>query len=109
MKFKKLKLIKFNDPGHGWLRVKRQLLVDLGIASQISGYSYQRGSWVYLEEDMDVGTFIRALAWANGYKASTTDGYQAVVQLLLDVKYKHNNNGSKIRNYDDYKYNGEVK
>ena len=46
------------DPGHGWLQVKRQELVDLGILDKISHYSYQKGDDVYLEEDCDYSRFI---------------------------------------------------
>jgi hypothetical protein len=31
------------DPGHGWLKVPKALLAQLGIADKISPYSYQRG------------------------------------------------------------------
>jgi hypothetical protein len=37
------------DPGHGWIEVPRAELNALGIARQISLYSYQLGDWVYLE------------------------------------------------------------
>jgi len=47
-----------SDPGHGWLKVKRSELVRLGIDQQITGYSYQRGDDVYLEEDCDAELFI---------------------------------------------------
>ena len=30
----------YTDPGHGWLAVKRQELIDLDIIEKISGYSY---------------------------------------------------------------------
>ena len=49
------------DPGHGWLRVPRKLLVELGIEKQITPYSFQQGESVYLEEDCDAGTFIEAM------------------------------------------------
>lgn len=50
------------DPGHGWLQVRREELIQLGIADKISPYSYQSsdGATVYLEEDCDVATFMRA-------------------------------------------------
>lgn len=49
------------DPGHGWLEVGRDELELLRIDDQISGYSYQAGTKVYLEEDCDAGLFINAL------------------------------------------------
>lgn len=54
----------WNDGGHGWLEVKKTDLVMLQITNKISGYSYQDGDKAYLEEDMDAGTYIKAL-WGN--------------------------------------------
>lgn len=48
------------DPGHGWLEVKKQELIKLGIAEKITHYSYQHGDKVYLEEDCDLATFMMA-------------------------------------------------
>lgn len=48
------------DPGHGWLHVKREELGRLGIANKITPYSYQCGDTVYLEEDYDLRTFMLA-------------------------------------------------
>jgi len=50
----------YNDPGHGWLAVKRKFLIELGILEKITSYSYQRGNTVYLEEDLDMDTFFKA-------------------------------------------------
>jgi len=55
----------FSDPGHGWLRVQRAKLQQLGIEEKITPYSYQRGRWAYLEEDCDAGTFIEAMRAAG--------------------------------------------
>jgi len=48
------------DPGHGWLAVKRAELERLGILNQVSSCSYQRGDTVYLEEDCDAALFVEA-------------------------------------------------
>jgi hypothetical protein len=48
------------DPGHGWLAVKRRELAELGIAKEITQYSYQKGNTVYLEEDLDMQNFLIA-------------------------------------------------
>ncbi len=52
----------YTDPGHGWLQVPTLELRDLGIAHLISRYSYIHPSakWVYLEEDMDMTTYLVA-------------------------------------------------
>jgi len=48
------------DPGHGWLQVRREELERLGLLSRITSCSYQRGEWVFLEEDLDMGLFLEA-------------------------------------------------
>jgi hypothetical protein len=60
------------DPSHGWLEVKRADLVELGIEDKISRYSYEKGSKVYLEEDCDQMTYLRA-ASAAGWNVKTKD------------------------------------
>ena len=71
----------FNDPGHGWMKVPRKLLVDLGVESKISTYSYQKGDFVYLEEDSDA---------------------EIVLEILIEqgvtpvIKSKHTNRQSRI-------------
>lgn len=78
----------YSDPGHGWAKVKRELLYDLEIAQDISSYSYIRGDYVYLEEDCDLSALCRALDKRN-----------------IPVKFiNHNaNKPSKIRSYESYK------
>ena len=49
------------DSGHGWLQTSNSLIAELGIEDKISSYSYKDFTAVYLEEDMDAGTFIDAL------------------------------------------------
>ena len=49
-----------SDPGHGWLEVTRAELEALGLLDKISHYSYQRGGFVYLEEDCDASLFVEA-------------------------------------------------
>jgi len=55
-----MKYIFHEDPGHGWLEVKRAELVKLGILDQISHYSYQKDDKVFLEEDCDATKFLQA-------------------------------------------------
>jgi len=56
-----VRLDYYSDPGHGWYRVKRSLLSAYGADAAISEYSYQRGPYVYLEEDQDATIFTRAV------------------------------------------------
>ena len=52
------------DSGHGWIGVPQAELIELGVASQISNYSYleraQGDSIVWLEEDVDMQLWLRA-------------------------------------------------
>lgn len=88
----KIKTYHFtNDPGHGWLHVKREELVRLGIADKISSYSYQRGGTVYLEEDCDATLFINT-KWGLGERVVCTDRYV---------------DRTPIRGYEPYQHEGE--
>lgn len=80
---KTLKLVFHTDAGHGWLKVNRADIDALGIAHQISPYSYQRGDAAFLEEDCDASLFMDA-AKAAGYILNMTGkncaGYSAIRQ-----------------------------
>jgi len=81
-----MKVYKFYmDPGHGWLAVKRSELDDLGIASDISSFSYEKGATVYLEEDCDASRFFEAYEKRYGVKPEYIS--------------KHTNRDSPIRSY----------
>ncbi len=71
--------IKFNDPSHGWLRVKTKELYDLGIADKITGYSYisDDGKYTYLEEDQDMTTFMQVKGKVE-YTIKTTDNPSSI-------------------------------
>lgn len=53
----------YQDAGHGWAAVKREVLKELGIAKQVTPFSYQSrsGKTVYLEEDGDLSLFYKAV------------------------------------------------
>lgn len=59
-------IVFYADPGHGWARVPRAELEALGLLSAITAYSYQRKAYVYLEEDCDLGLYIKALKNRHG-------------------------------------------
>jgi hypothetical protein len=88
---KNLKLNYFTDPGHGWVSVKLQTLIDLGIADKVSHYSYMRGLSAYLEEDCDLGLL---------YQACDSRGFK------IDLTTKHTNKRSPIRSYATYQVRG---
>lgn len=77
----------YNDPGHGWVKVPILRLITLGIHDKITTYSYMRNGYAYLEEDLDMWTYINALN-AKGH--------------TVDFKHFHTDNESRIRNYDRY-------
>ena len=90
-----MKTYKFYaDPSHGWLAVKIEELMQLGIVTQISSYSYMRGATAYLEEDCDASLFFNAYKDKYGTDPKHT--------------YKHTDNRSPIRNYDSYNRNKAV-
>lgn len=83
-----MKLNVYNDPGHGWVAIKRAVLIKLGIEHKVSYYSYQRGQTVYLEEDCDMSLLIGAARDAG---------------IALEFTEKYCNYHSPIRSYAQFK------
>jgi len=81
------------DPGHGWMKVKREELKELGVENKITGYSYERGEFVYLEEDRDASIFIDALERKSG------ENFEENKHLRQHISDKN----SKIRDYSSYR------
>jgi hypothetical protein len=79
----------YSDPGHGWFKVPVSLLEQLGIAEQVSTYSYMYGENAYLEEDCDFSLFRRAIG-AHG--------------MNFRIKDKTCSHRSAIREYPHYSY-----
>lgn len=77
----------YSDPSHGWAKVTRAELERLKIADKITHYSYQRGEHVYLEEDGDLSTFVKAKEAAGE---------------VCKFRTFNSNKSSKIRSYDSY-------
>jgi hypothetical protein len=82
-----MKLRYITDPGHGWLEVPRGLLEILGIQDKITRYSYINNGYVYLEEDLDMQTFVQALKAASN------------IELELEHVYQEH---TAVRDYDQY-------
>jgi hypothetical protein len=80
------------DPGHGWLQVPRKMLTELGIDSEISGYSYQSGDYAYLEEDMDFSTFARAYMKKHGKPPEFEEIYREVTVIRNYAPYSRKEN-----------------
>lgn len=79
----------YSDPGHSWAKVPRKLLTKLNIADKITPYSYAKGEYVYLEEDVDLYTFVQA--------------YKAQIAPFPTFKEQHTNRSSRIRSYNCYR------
>jgi hypothetical protein len=86
-----MKLNYYQDPGHGWVKVNKALLQRLGIAGDISSYSYMRGDCAYLEEDCDTSRLLEAAKAAG---------------IVIQLKPFYSNKNSKIRGYRQYQAPG---
>jgi hypothetical protein len=84
---KKITITIYEDPGHAWAKVDKKLLSLLGIADKITTYSYQSKNYAFLEEDCDLGLFI---------KTCRAVGIEPI------FKTKWTNKRSKIRSYNCY-------
>ena len=51
-------MIWITDPGHGWLKIKREEYKESQI--EASGHSYYDDKYVYLEEDADAQLYLNA-------------------------------------------------
>ena len=59
------------DSAHSWLEVNYQELIDLGITKRITNWSFRDDKKVYLEEDIDAGTYIDAVKEQRGLVVTT--------------------------------------
>ncbi len=89
------------DPGHGWLEVRREELIALDIADQISSCSYQNDGMVYLEEDCDLAIY--ASARAKTCNMTTRDWYSRFMTSLDEI----HQDPTPIRNYAAYHPGGQ--
>lgn len=71
-----MKIIYHNDGGHGWYAVKRKKLETMGILNNVSGFSYELGETVYLEEDCDASLFFNALSEVEKQQIIVIDSYR---------------------------------
>ncbi len=77
-----------SDPGHGWLEVPISELTRLGIAKQISPYSYRVGRMAYLEEDSDAGKYLDALKAAGEPRPKIIEVYQEYTPIRDYPSYR---------------------
>lgn len=79
----------YSDPGHAWVKVPKAFLAKVigpHWRSIFTPFSYERGDYVYLEEDVDAGRF------SNWCKAN---GIEPVFK-----ERKSSNRYSRIRGYE---------
>jgi hypothetical protein len=82
-----IKLLSYSDSGHGWLRVPHKMLAKLSISALITPFSYMRTEYAYLEEDVDMTTFMNAIERAG--------------KTVVFVP-RNTNRESRIRKYSSY-------
>ena len=76
------------DPGHAWMAVPLDELMELDIAKHMSAYSYFKSGIVYLEEDRDAPIYLDAVKRKGEY--------------TVKVMERHTNRQSQIRNYGTF-------
>jgi len=84
------------DAGHAWLKVPKSVIIMFGIADKITGYSYEYAGQVYLEEDQDAITYLKAL-FSEGLNTET---YKQFHQLY--IKEINDGDESNIRSLPNY-------
>jgi hypothetical protein len=85
----------YQDDGHGWLEVPRKECAELGILDKISGYSYQKGDFLYLEEDCDLECYL------NVFGIHGCDAYN--VWFAKNVTVNRASGNSPVRNFEHYR------
>jgi phosphoserine phosphatase len=88
-----LRMIYESDPGHGWLRVHLERIIELGV--RVSAYSYAAprsydDGVVWLEEDCDMSAFLRAAQVAGWHveiveRSTNQDSPIRNMQRAIDV------------------------
>ena len=86
----------YETPRHGYLLVPNDLVVDLDLRYYISPFSFQttidKKKWLYLEEDSDASTFIKAYSsYFNNEPnidwVETDDETKIIYNLRYDNEY----------------------
>lgn len=80
----------YSDPGHGWVRVEKAFLIKIigdDWRKVFTPFSYERGDFVYLEEDEDAARFM------NWCRASGIEPVIKPASTGVATRY------SRIRNY----------
>ena len=89
----------YSDSAHGWAKVSINEIKELGIAKDITTYSYMdmTDDSVFLEEDYDLGLYINAIKEQYGNDIDIN---------FVEHKAREDENGlSCIRDYPRYRSN----
>ena len=78
------------DPGHGWIEVPLPIIAKLGIAKDISSYSYTDGRNAYLEEDCDAWVFVKAFEKAHGARPEIVEQYKENTPIRNLPRFNNN-------------------
>ena len=97
----------FTDGSHGWLKVSRNRLEKLNILDKITSCSFVKGKNVYLEEDCDLSTYVKALLLQEGIKAESEDQRAFMkdfwrLATVNDTSDSKDGRSSVIRTYNRY-------
>ncbi len=77
------RVLKFrSDPNHSWLEVPLGDLTTLGVAGEISTYSYQDETNAYLEDHVDAYVYLSAAREA-GWSVTTRLRRRRIVRAAL--------------------------
>ena len=87
--------IIYNDPGHAWAKVPTAAISAVGLkASDFSGFSYLGNGCMFLEEDCDLGRFIKAYQALNNTDPKFNEKH---CNNQSAIRHKHNNNPAAAR------------
>ena len=75
-------------------------MLSRGIANKITLFTYERGDYVYLEEDYDLSTYVKALYKLEG--TTTIEQTEFVRKFRGSITTTYTNNSSRIRSYNPY-------
>lgn len=91
-----MKYAFFSDPSHGWLKVSIEEIKQLGIAPEISRFSYISSDrkHAYLEKDRDAQLFLNAVLEA--------DWFENMEAIRNCTKQFYSDPPSFIRNLDPF-------
>lgn len=87
--------VAYNDPGHAWAKIPAASILAVGLkAADFTGYSYVGRDCLYLEEDADLGVFVKAFEAKTGERPKWNERH---CDNRSNIRNKHNNNPAAVR------------